>query len=65
MFKSDIEACGFSNILFAEKLERRIKLKSTSEEVLFLVRVTGVEPARIAAQEPKSCVYANFTIPAG
>ena len=31
---------------------------------LYLVRVTGVEPARIAAQEPKSCVYANFTIPA-
>ena len=29
-----------------------------------LVRVTGVEPARPSAQEPKSCVYANFTIPA-
>ena len=28
------------------------------------MRVTGVEPARLATQEPKSCVYANFTIPA-
>ncbi len=26
-----------------------------------VVRMTGVEPARLAAQEPKSCVYANFT----
>ena len=31
---------------------------------VILVRVTGVEPARIAAQEPKSCVSANSTIPA-
>ena len=30
----------------------------------FLVRVTGLEPAHLAAQEPKSCVSANFTTPA-
>ena len=29
-----------------------------------VVRVVGLEPTRIAAQEPKSCVSANFTIPA-
>ena len=28
---------------------------------LLLVGAAGVEPARLAAQEPKSCVYANFT----
>ena len=29
-----------------------------------MVRVTGVEPARREAQDPKSCVSANSTIPA-
>ncbi len=29
-----------------------------------LVRATGLEPAHLAAQEPKSCVSANFTTPA-
>ena len=29
-----------------------------------MVRVTGVEPACCLAQEPKSCVSANSTIPA-
>ena len=29
-----------------------------------MVRVTGVEPARIAPPEPKSGAYANFAIPA-
>ena len=29
-----------------------------------LVRVVGLEPTRIAAQEPKSGVSTNFTIPA-
>ena len=29
-----------------------------------LVRVTGLEPARLSAQEPKSCVSASFTTPA-
>ena len=29
-----------------------------------LVRVTGLEPAHCKAQEPKSCVSANFTTPA-
>ena len=28
------------------------------------LRVTGVEPARLLAQDPKSCVYASFTTPA-
>ena len=31
---------------------------------LLMVRVTGVEPARIAPPEPKSGAYANFAIPA-
>ena len=29
-----------------------------------LVRVTGFEPARLAAQDPKSCTSANSAIPA-
>lgn len=29
-----------------------------------LVRVVGLEPTRLAAQEPKSCVSTNSTIPA-
>ena len=29
-----------------------------------MVRATGLEPARLATQDPKSCVYANFTTPA-
>ena len=28
------------------------------------MRVVGVEPTRLAAQEPKSCASANSTIPA-
>ena len=31
---------------------------------LVMVRVTGVEPARIAPPEPKSGASANFAIPA-
>ena len=30
----------------------------------YLVRVVGVEPTRLAAQEPKSCASANSAIPA-
>ena len=30
----------------------------------FLGRVVGLEPTRLAAQEPKSCVSTNSTIPA-
>lgn len=26
-----------------------------------MVRLTGIEPARLTAQEPKSCVSASFT----
>ena len=29
-----------------------------------MVRITGLEPARFSAQDPKSCVSANFTISA-
>lgn len=29
-----------------------------------MVRVTGVEPAHLAAQDPKSCASANSAIPA-
>ena len=29
-----------------------------------MVRVVGLEPTRLAAQEPKSCVSTNSTIPA-
>ena len=29
-----------------------------------LVRVVGLEPTRLTAQEPKSCVSTNSTIPA-
>ena len=29
-----------------------------------LVRIAGVEPASLKAQQPKSCVYANSTISA-
>ena len=41
-------------LLFGEEVNRE----------LLLVRVTGVEPAHLAAQDPKSCVSANSTIPA-
>ena len=30
----------------------------------FLVRATGLEPAHLATQEPKSCMSANFITPA-
>ncbi len=28
--------------------------------MFWVVRMTGVEPARLGTQEPKSCAYANF-----
>ena len=31
---------------------------------VYLVRATGLEPARISPQEPKSCACANFATPA-
>lgn len=31
---------------------------------LLMVQVTGLEPARIAPLDPKSSVFASFTIPA-
>ena len=33
-------------------------------DLVFLVRVTGVEPARLSAREPKSRMSANSIIPA-
>ena len=30
----------------------------------YMVRVVGVEPTRLSAQEPKSCTSANSAIPA-
>lgn len=29
--------------------------------VIYMVRLTGIEPAHLSAQEPKSCVSANST----
>jgi hypothetical protein len=40
------------------------KHANTNVSACFLVRVVGVEPTRLAAQEPKSCASANSTIPA-
>jgi hypothetical protein len=34
------------------------------EDMDFLVRIVGVEPTRIAPQEPKSCASANSAISA-
>ena len=39
-------------------------LSETSSDYIGLVRVTGLEPARFAAQEPKSCASANSATPA-
>ena len=39
-------------------------LSGTSSDYIGLVRVTGLEPARFAAQEPKSCASANSATPA-
>ena len=35
-----------------------------ADAFLCLVRVVGLEPTRLAAQEPKSCTSANSAIPA-
>ena len=49
------------------KHERKGKIKTEPEtriaSRLSLVRVMGVEPTRLAAQEPKSCASANSAIP--
>ena len=37
---------------------------SNAVRTLAMVRVVGLEPTRLAAQEPKSCVSTNSTIPA-
>ena len=38
--------------------------KPEKSDFLSLMRATGLEPAHLTAQEPKSCVSANFTTPA-
>ena len=38
--------------------------RSRSALLIPPVRKAGLEPARLSAQEPKSCVSANFTTPA-
>ena len=43
------------------KKNRRKRYKACDD----VVRVTGLEPAREIPLEPKSNVFANFTIPAG
>ena len=40
------------------------KITPTDVGVIILVRVAGVEPVHLSAQDPKSCVSANSTIPA-
>ncbi len=41
------------------------QIKKRQSRLFFdLVRVTGVEPARLAALDPKSSASANFAIPA-
>ncbi len=40
------------------------KVVPTNVETTFLVRVAGVEPVHLSAQDPKSCVSANSTISA-
>ena len=42
-------------------LEKNPRFEKNGES---LVRMTGLEPAHLTAQEPKSCVSANSTIPA-
>lgn len=42
----------------------RAKKEAVYKTASFLVRVVGLEPTRLTAQEPKSCVSTNSTIPA-
>ena len=46
------------------RLAVKIGVEEINPQRLFLVRVVGLEPTRLAAQEPKSCVSTNSTIPA-
>lgn len=44
---------------------KKANFRSTKNQFLsVMVRVVGLEPTRYAAQEPKSCVSTNSTIPA-
>ena len=51
---------GFSDI---EK-ERKLQYQWYHNFRSYMVRVAGVEPVHLSAQDPKSCVSANSTIPA-
>lgn len=53
-----INAISFVFYLFEDKRRDKPAIKQVC---LFLVRMTGLEPARPGAMEPKSIVYANFT----
>ena len=46
------------------KIEKEPAFDVESKAGSFLVRVAGVEPARLSVQEPKSCASANSAIPA-
>ena len=43
---------------------RKSTMVSYQNHRAYMVRVVGLEPTRLAAQEPKSCVSTNSTIPA-
>ena len=62
LFKSEFRRKSESVHRYIQKGCTVRKPYSLSKESL--VRVTGLEPAHLAAQEPKSCVSANFTTPA-
>ncbi len=49
---------------YKQKIRTLFLLGKVGSDFSGLVRVTGVEPARREAQDPKSCVSANSTIPA-
>ena len=60
----DANAAVRRDVICIEESTNSLIPRGTSPFVLFLVRVVGVEPTRIAPQEPKSCASANSAIPA-
>ena len=54
-----VEVKGFEPSASWSQTKHSTKLSYTSK--YFMVRMTGLEPAHLTAQEPKSCVSANFT----
>ena len=47
-----------------KKIRTRLPKERSGSDYIGLVRVTGVEPARLSAREPKSRMSANSIIPA-